>query len=430
MGQSANYMEALAATTAFRIEGRQLSLLNGRNVVATFVADTQILDGTSWQAISYNNGRGGVVSVKIGSQITADFGATEVTGNAGCNDYFASYQVDGQAFSVGPIGSTRKACQSPAGVMEQEREYLTALESAATYSIEGIQLRLRTADGATAAQFTRERKVTIPEPEPGKPTARVTATGGANIRSGPGTNYPTLGVAPFGEEGEIVGRSPDNLWWAVALPSAPGTIGWVSTSIVAAVNVEDVPVVEPAPPSYVPPAPATPVNTPTPVPASTATPSPEIAFWADQTTIDQGQCTNLHWSVENVQAVWVYPQGQPYDQYPRTGQGSEQICPDSSVTYEMRVLKRDGGVEIRQVGITVNVQNPLADTSWEVISYNNGRGGVVSVINGTRISAIFGGDNQVTGTGGCNDYNGSYQASGETISFGPLVSTQIGVWRP
>ena len=37
----------------------------------------------------------------------------------------------------------------------------------------------------------------------------------------------------------------------------------------------------------------------------------------------------------------------------------------------MRVLRRDGGVETQQVQIGVSAQNPLADTSWEVISYNN-----------------------------------------------------------
>jgi heat shock protein HslJ len=273
-------------------------------------------------------------------------------------------------------------------------------------------------------------EVSVPKPEPGKPTGRVTATGGVNVRSGPGTNYPVLGVAPFGIEGEIVGRSQDGQWWAVALASAPGTIGWVSAANVAVVNAENVPVLQPDPPAYVPPPPATPVFTPTPVPAPTATPAPQLSFWADQTTIDQGQCTNLNWSVENVQAVWVYPQGQQYEQYPREGQGSEQVCPQSSTTYEMRVLLRDGSVATQQVSITVNTQNPLADTSWEVISYNNGRGGVVSVIIDTRISARFGADNQVTGSAGCNDYSGTYQIGGSSLSFGPLGSSMRACGEP
>ena len=46
-------------------------------------------------------------------------------------------------------------CDSPAGVMEQENLYLTALATAATYRIEGSQLELRTADGALVASFER-----------------------------------------------------------------------------------------------------------------------------------------------------------------------------------------------------------------------------------------------------------------------------------
>ena len=310
--------------------------------------------------------------------------------------------------------------------MEQENEFLAALASASTYSVEGDRMEMRTVDGATAATFMREWAVSVPKPEPGEPTGRVTEPSGVNVRSGPGTHYPVLGVAPFGAEGKIVGRSQDGQWWAVALPSAPGAIGWVSASNVAVVNVENVPVIQPEPPAYVPP-PVAPAPTPTPVPAPTATPSPQLSFWADQTTINQGQCTNLNWSVENVQAVWVYPQGQPYEQYPRVGQGSEQVCPPATTTYEMRVQLRDGTVVTQQVTISVipqAPQTPLAGTSWEVINYNNGRGGAVSVIIGTRITANFGADNQVTGSAGCNDYFGSYQTDGNNISIGALGATQ------
>ncbi|MCZ7589672.1 MAG: META domain-containing protein [Gaiella sp.] len=46
-------------------------------------------------------------------------------------------------------------CDQPAGVMDQEAGYLAALETAATYRVEGSKLELRTADGAIAAQFQR-----------------------------------------------------------------------------------------------------------------------------------------------------------------------------------------------------------------------------------------------------------------------------------
>ncbi len=47
------------------------------------------------------------------------------------------------------------ACGEPEGVMEQEMQYLAALQTAATYSIEGDIMQLRTAEDALAAQFVR-----------------------------------------------------------------------------------------------------------------------------------------------------------------------------------------------------------------------------------------------------------------------------------
>ncbi len=65
----------------------------------------------------------------------------------------------------------------------------------------------------------------------------------------------------------------------------------------------------------------------------------------------------------------------------------------------------------------------LAGTSWEAIGYNNGKQAVVSVTAGTTIKADFGKDGNLTGNGGCNDYNGPYKTNGNQITIGPLAST-------
>ncbi len=79
------------------------------------------------------------------------------------------------------------------------------------------------------------------------PSGRVTAQLGVNIRVGPGTQFPIVGVAPLGTEGEIVGVSADGQWWAARVPSAPNEQGWVAAAYVEASNADDVPVL-PAPP--------------------------------------------------------------------------------------------------------------------------------------------------------------------------------------
>jgi heat shock protein HslJ/uncharacterized protein YraI len=289
--------------------------------------------------------------------------------------------------------------------------------------VEGNFLEMRNAEDAIAVQMTRNLEVTVPEPESDVPTGRVTAPNGVNVRSGPGTNFPILGTAPFGTEGEIIGRSADGRWWAAAVPSAPGGMGWVSADFVAVTDAGDVPIIaSPPPPVFVPPPTPTPAATPTRPPAPTATPAPQMSFTASPTTIDQGQCSTLTWSVENVQAVWVYPQGQPYQQYPRTGQGSESVCPPVTATYEMRVLLRDGTVTFQRSTVTVRpaaVQNPLTNTAWQVTGYYTGNNAVVSPISGTTLTMRFDGST-ISGNAGCNTYNGTYSVSGSNISIGQL----------
>ena len=100
----------------------------------------------------------------------------------------------------------------------------------------------------------------VPPPPPsGAPSA--TAVEPVNVRSGPGTNYPVLVVAPAGATGEVTGKNSDGTWWQVKLPtqySASG-VGWVSADYVTTQNTDSVAVVEaPPPPPTVAPTPAPP----------------------------------------------------------------------------------------------------------------------------------------------------------------------------
>ncbi len=155
MTQAAAYIAALTGAATYTIEGGQLTLLDGSGkALATFTRQSVGLSGTAWVVTGYNNGQQAVVSVAAGSQLTANFGADgTLSGSAGCNTFTATYEVSGKTVKIGPIGSTRMACADPAGVMEQEAQYLGALATAATYTREGNQLELRTADGALAASF-------------------------------------------------------------------------------------------------------------------------------------------------------------------------------------------------------------------------------------------------------------------------------------
>jgi uncharacterized lipoprotein YbaY len=104
------------------------------------------LGDAHWEALLV-----GGAAILGGSSIGADFGTDgQVTGSAGCNTYFASYETSGNSLTVGPAGSTRLACSEPAGVMEQEAAYLSLLQTSATFEIAqaGGQLSIRDVSGS------------------------------------------------------------------------------------------------------------------------------------------------------------------------------------------------------------------------------------------------------------------------------------------
>lgn len=155
MEQASAYIAALTQAAAYKVEGGQLTLLDaGGNALATFAQQRAGLAGTAWRVTGYNNGRQAIVSVITGTELTADFGADgTLSGSAGCNRYTATYEVSGTNLKIGPVALTLMACADPAGVMEQETQFLQALATATTYRLDGDRLELRTADGALAATF-------------------------------------------------------------------------------------------------------------------------------------------------------------------------------------------------------------------------------------------------------------------------------------
>ena len=101
-----------------------------------------------------------------------------------------------------------------------------------------------------------------PVPPPSSTGAPMaTATTAVNMRTGPSTDYPVLGVAQTGASAEIAGVSQDGGWWQVKVSTSasPDGLAWVSGDYTYAVNTANVPVVAAPPPPEpveVPPPPA------------------------------------------------------------------------------------------------------------------------------------------------------------------------------
>ena len=74
------------------------------------------------------------------------------------------------------------------------------------------------------------------------------------------------------------------------------------------------------------------------------------------------------------------------------------------------------------VPAVVQAQN-LTETGWQLVSFGPS-GSETRVVPGTTVTARFGEDGRVGGSTGCNNYGGTYEVRGDTISIGRLISTK------
>jgi uncharacterized protein YraI len=89
--------------------------------------------------------------------------------------------------------------------------------------------------------------VEVPPPDPNGPIA--TALDAINVRTGPGTDYQSYGIAPQGAQAAVIGVSEDGRWWVVQVKQTdlvPSGEGWVSADWVLVESASAVPVI-PAP---------------------------------------------------------------------------------------------------------------------------------------------------------------------------------------
>jgi heat shock protein HslJ len=72
----------------------------------------------------------------------------------------------------------------------------------------------------------------------------------------------------------------------------------------------------------------------------------------------------------------------------------------------------------------------LGGSRWIATMINNGRGGVASLLDGTWVTAEFGTDGRVAGSGGCNQFSGGYTLEGGGLAIGPVASTRKACLEP
>jgi len=114
------------------------------------------LTRSPWLLVSYLDEEKGPTVVPPGSQVTLSFGEDgRLSGNAGCNDYGGTYQLDGGLLSIKGLVWTEKFCLAPPGVMDLEGKYLSLLPESTRYNIDGNELALSYYDERKLLVFRR-----------------------------------------------------------------------------------------------------------------------------------------------------------------------------------------------------------------------------------------------------------------------------------
>jgi heat shock protein HslJ len=147
------FQAALGQVAVWRMDGQELVLLDDDDNELLRFAPASVAG--EWTVTAFRQ-PGSVSSPIAGTELTATFGdGGKLSGTAGCNPYTSTYRTQQGTIEIASPGSGRMACETPKGVMEQERAYLAALPAAARYELEGSNLTLLAADGTIVANYTR-----------------------------------------------------------------------------------------------------------------------------------------------------------------------------------------------------------------------------------------------------------------------------------
>jgi heat shock protein HslJ len=94
------------------------------------------LPGSAWKVITFA-GQTPLADHPINFEFDNE---GNIAGDGSCNRFGGTCQIEGDKIEVGPLRSTRRACEPE--VMQQEHKFLALLGAIAAWSIEGNELIL------------------------------------------------------------------------------------------------------------------------------------------------------------------------------------------------------------------------------------------------------------------------------------------------
>jgi heat shock protein HslJ len=132
------------------------------------------LDGTHWKLQNMEDQQ-----VLAGTTISLEFRDGQMEGSAGCNAYGAEYAIQARnGINFGSIERNLEACIEPAGVMQQEEQYLRTLWTATHYQAEEDRLTLLDEQGKVLLLYERRPEFQVnPDDLVGRTWQLKSATG-------------------------------------------------------------------------------------------------------------------------------------------------------------------------------------------------------------------------------------------------------------
>jgi heat shock protein HslJ len=106
------------------------------------------LPGSAWQVTTFAG-----QTPLADHPITFEFdNEGNIAGDGSCNRFGGSCKIEGDKIKVGPLRSTRRACEPD--IMQQEQKFLALLAAATAWSMDGDDLVLTAPDGEIRASRT------------------------------------------------------------------------------------------------------------------------------------------------------------------------------------------------------------------------------------------------------------------------------------
>lgn len=154
--QQATFLSMLQSVVTYEVKDNKLVFYNtDKQQMLTMVPLQAVpFEGTTWDALFAFTTEGGVWNpILPGANITAIFDGQTLSGSAGCNDYSATYQRQGDRLTLGPVTATKRSCATPEGVMDQEQAYLELLGKAQAIQQFPRSIELLTSDATPLLAF-------------------------------------------------------------------------------------------------------------------------------------------------------------------------------------------------------------------------------------------------------------------------------------